>query len=93
MCGAEQGVDLLIASMANIQDDNGKYPGHPNEPLDVPSPDGHLLFQGKKHLLCTPSGQAHEQNALPKNMEPKKRRMNMKKLPHMIPLVVASTIT
>jgi hypothetical protein len=50
-------------------------------------------FKGDSISWAPPNAQAHEQKALPRNKDPRKRSMNIKKLPHMIPFTPASMIT
>jgi hypothetical protein len=52
-----------------------------------------FFVTGDKISWALPKPHAHEQNARPKNIDPIKRRMNIKKLPQIIPLALASTIT
>jgi hypothetical protein len=50
-------------------------------------------FKGDSISWAPPKAHPHEQKALPRNNDPIKRRMNMKKLPQMIPFKPASMIT
>jgi hypothetical protein len=52
-----------------------------------------FFFSGDNISCAAPKGHAHEQKALPKTNDPINRRINIKKLPHIIPFALASTIT
>jgi hypothetical protein len=52
-----------------------------------------FFFSGDIISCAPPNAHAHEQKALPKINDPIKSSMNIKKLPHIIPFALASTIT
>jgi hypothetical protein len=52
-----------------------------------------FFLRGDRISWAPPKAHAHEQKALPRNKDPIKRSMNIKKLPQMIPFVPASMIT
>jgi hypothetical protein len=52
-----------------------------------------FFFTGDSISCAPPSGQAHEQNALPRKMDARKSTMKKMKLPHTMPFSAESTIT
>jgi hypothetical protein len=52
-----------------------------------------FFLRGDRISWAPPKAHPHEQKALPRNKDPMKRSMNIKKLPQMIPFVPASMIT
>ena len=52
-----------------------------------------FFFTGESISCAPPSGQAQEQNALPRKMDARKSRMKNMKLPHTMPFSAESTIT
>jgi hypothetical protein len=53
----------------------------------------YLLFKGDSMSWAPPKGHTQPQKALPKTNALRNRRENMKKLPQIIPLALASTMT